>query len=148
MRKIKYTNKTVLLLILVTVFCASAVWGQAPLTLDGRTFIITVSSYDAGGKKVVASFPDEINFVNGELHSRKLSKEYNYLADSYSVKADSSQQKNSIYFIAFTKNEQGGIEVFWNGTVTGKTIQGTMNWFSQEMSNTFSGSLKNGDLLK
>ncbi len=116
--------------------------------LDGKTFSINIYTLDPDGKSVWNAAPDEITFRNGKFYSVKMGKEYGYTSDTYQAKADSAKSDSTTTFIAFSRNQDGAVEIFWNGTVTGNSIKGSMHWFSEGKTKMFSGRLKDENKAK
>ena len=140
--------KTISLLILL-IFIGSVSIGQtrknntwAAMKLEGKTFSVNIYTPDAAGKDSGNGFPDELLFAGGKFSSRKMGKLYHYKPDTYTCFLDSTKGPGVISFVAFSLSATGEMDVFWKGTLTGNSIEGTMHWFSHGQTNVFSGGLK------
>lgn len=155
-RNNKYGLKLVLssLLILFLLVLSSSIRAQnrparpkdprtSTLLAEGKTFKITYYSFDTLKHSQAVPSSDEILFLNRKFFTLNVNKENNLVPDVYYASIDSSDGIVRIKFVAFSKDASGNPDIFWQGNISGNSIQGTMHWFRYNTTWMFSGVDKN-----
>jgi|ERR1035437_8961174 hypothetical protein len=143
--KMKNTLHFILIIFFLFPFCLHGQNKEKPLA--GKTFVIQVYEYNPDGKKTGTPVQDELTFVGGKLYSKFMDKEFQFSAENYLVKVDSSSAVTTISFVSISKRDNKEM-LLWQGTVTGDTIKGSMKWFAMGMTKIFYGTLKYKDQEK
>src|SRR6266550_4476921 len=68
--------------------------------LEGGTYIIQMYEYNPDGKKTGIPIDDELTFVGGKMYSKRMGKEFQFSAENYIVKLDSSKGEKTISFVS------------------------------------------------
>ena len=123
-------------------FSASGQVKEKKNNLNGKTFSVKLTLTN-GERKGWQWDKDELSFQSGQFISKVMSAKEKFRTADYTFTGDSSASEKEIGFEC-TANNPGGSEIKWNGTVTGKNINGTAVWSNQRgtFSYSFSGKLK------
>jgi hypothetical protein len=123
-------------IVLVSLFAAAfAVFAgtETAGALDGKSFTVTMT--EQGGEEQ----PDTLIFADGTFDSVAC-REYGFGAAPYQAE----KKGDAWTFSAETRSEEEGV-ARWKGTVTGETVEGTMEWLKpgqDAIRYEFSGSLE------
>jgi hypothetical protein len=117
---------------------------STPLTLEGKTFVLSIYTFDTSVARISPPAVSEITFLNGKFH---LKTNGSVIKDgTYTCRPEDNS--GSISFVFFSTRENGDNDIFWKGKMNNNRISGTLNWFSAGQTFMFSGSLKYQDEKK